>query len=114
MATRLEGDPGTEPCSVVESFELIGSKWRLVVLHDLTDGEKRFSELERSTGASARTLSRVLDSLRESELVAKRMEEESPVATYYRLTPKGEALCPVFAEISSWADEWLAVDGDGE
>jgi DNA-binding HxlR family transcriptional regulator len=111
MATRLESEPGSDPCAVVESFEQIGSKWRLVVLHDLTDGEKRFSELERSTGASARTLSRVLDALRDADLVAKRMEEESPVATYYRLTPKGQGLCPVFSELSSWADEWQ-VEGE--
>jgi DNA-binding HxlR family transcriptional regulator len=34
------------------------------------------------------------------------------VATYYRLTPKGEGLCPVFEELSSWAEEWQ-VEGDG-
>jgi DNA-binding HxlR family transcriptional regulator len=30
------------------------------------------------------------------------------VATYYSLTAKGQSLCPVFDEIESWADDWLA------
>jgi len=95
-------------CPVVESMEQIGSKWRLLVLHDLQDGEKRFNELKRSTDANSRTLSRVLDDLQETGFVERRIEEDAPVATYYRLTAKGESLCPVFDEITAWADEWLA------
>ncbi|GAA0194180.1 winged helix-turn-helix transcriptional regulator [Halobaculum roseum] len=95
------------PCPVVDALEQVGSKWRLVVLHDLLDGEKRFNELKRSTDASARTLSRVLDDLREMDFVEKRMEPDAPVATYYSLTAKGESLSVVFSEVESWAGEWL-------
>ncbi|WP_138007491.1 winged helix-turn-helix transcriptional regulator [Halalkalirubrum salinum] len=96
------------PCAVVDSIGQIGSQWRLVVLHDLQDGEKRFNELKRSTDASSRTLSRVLDDLQEMDFVNRRLEEDAPVATYYSLTKKGRSLCPVFDEIERWADEWLA------
>ncbi len=96
-------------CPVVESMEQIGSKWRLLVLHDLQDGEKRFNELKRSTDANSRTLSRVLDDLQETELVERRLEEDAPVATYYSLTEKGQSLCPVFDEIEAWADSWLDI-----
>jgi DNA-binding HxlR family transcriptional regulator len=117
--------PGTEtdaaedgPCAVVDSLEQIGSQWRLIVLHDLQDGEKRFNELKRSTDASSRTLSRVLDDLQEMDFVDRRMEEDAPVATYYSLTAKGASLCPVFDEIERWADEWLhgapGAEGDAE
>jgi len=94
-------------CSVIDSLNQIGSQWRLIVLHDLQDGEKRFNELKRSTGASSRTLSRVLDDLQETEFVTRRLEEDSPVATYYSLTEKGQSLCPVFDEIEAWSEEWL-------
>ncbi|WP_255246155.1 helix-turn-helix domain-containing protein [Halolamina sp. CBA1230] len=97
----------TEVCPVVDAVEQIGSQWRLVVLHDLTEGEKRFNELKRSTEANARTLSRVLDDLQESGFVERRLEEDAPVATYYSLTGKGESLAPVFDEIESWANEWM-------
>ena len=96
-----------DPCAVVESLDQIGSQWRLVVLYDLLAGEQRFNELKRSTDANARTLSRVLDDLRESGLVDRRAETDAPIATYYRLTEKGEALCPVFDEVEAWADDWL-------
>jgi DNA-binding HxlR family transcriptional regulator len=94
-------------CPVVESMEQIGSKWRLLVLHDLQEGEKRFNELKRSTDANSRTLSRVLDDLQDAGFVERRLEEDAPVATYYSLTDKGRSLCPVFDEIKEWADEWL-------
>ena len=108
QGTRTE-DSG--PCAVVESMEQLGSKWRLVVLYELHEtDEQRFNELKRSTGASARTLSRVLDDLQELDFVDRRLEEEAPVATYYSLTAKGESLCPVFDAIEEWAGEWLDVD----
>ncbi|QIO22770.1 helix-turn-helix domain-containing protein [Haloarcula sp. JP-L23] len=100
------------PCAVIESLEQIGSKWRLVVLHELQNGERRFNELKRATDASSRTLSRVLDDLQEMDFVERRLEEDAPVATYYRLTDKGESLCPVFDEIACWAEEWLASCND--
>ena len=95
---------------MIDSIEQIGSQWRLVVLHDLQGGEKRFNELKRSTGASSRTLSRVLSDLGELGFVDRRVEADAPVATYYSLTAKGGSLCPVFDEIEAWAEEWL----DGE
>lgn len=94
-----------EACTVVEAIEQIGSQWRLIVLQTLLDGEHRFNELKRSTGASSRTLSRVLDDLQETDLVNRRVEDE-PLATYYSLTEKGEGLEPVFERLDSWAEEW--------
>ncbi|MFC6718446.1 winged helix-turn-helix transcriptional regulator [Natrialbaceae archaeon GCM10025810] len=94
-------------CPVIESLEQIGSQWRLAVLHELLGGEQRFNELKRSTGANARTLSRVLDDLGEMGFVDRRIEEDSPIATYYSLTEKGESLEPVFDEIECWASSWL-------
>ena len=114
-ADTTEGEPDADassgpdtPCPVVDSLEQIGSRWRLVVLHELLNGESRFNELKRETDANARTLSRVLDDLQETGFVDRRLEEDAPVATYYSLTAKGESLAPVFEEIDEWAQEWLA------
>jgi len=97
-------------CPIIESLEQLGSQWRLVVLRDLQDGEQRFNELKSSTGASSRTLSRVLDDLQEMDFVDRRVEEASPVATFYSLTEKGQSLCPVFDAVENWADEWVEPD----
>jgi len=107
MATHSTVE-ATDPCPVVESIEQIGSPWRLVILHDLQEGEKRFNELKRSTDANSRTLSRVLDDLQDTGCGDRRREEDAPVATYDSVTAKGQSLCPVFDEIESWADDWLA------
>jgi len=107
-------EKNADACDVVESIEQIGSQWRLIVLSDLRDGEKRFNELKRSTGANSRTLSRVLDDLSDLGFVTRRLEEDAPVATYYSLTAKGESLCPVFDEIEDWAAEWLGEDASAE
>ncbi len=111
-ASSVEAGAGSNrldtPCPVIDSLEQIGSQWRLVVLHELQNGERRFNELKRETDANARTLSRVLDDLQETGFVDRRMEEAAPVATYYSLTAKGESLAPVFEEIDAWAHEWLA------
>jgi DNA-binding HxlR family transcriptional regulator len=96
-----------ELCPIVESIDLLGSRWRLVVLYELQNGEHRFNELKRATEASSRTLSRVLDDLQEAGLVDRRLEEDAPVATYYSLTEKSKALCPVFEELGAWGEEWL-------
>ena len=103
-----------DACPVVRAVEQVGVRWRLLVLHDLQNdvtpgGEKRFNELERSTDASSRTRSRVLDDLGEAGLVDRRVEER-PLATYDSMSEKGCALCPVFAELERWADEWLDRD----
>ncbi len=114
MASEPSGttveDGGPEACPVIESLELIGSRWRLAVLHELLSGEQRFNELKRSTGANARTLSRVLEDLGEMGFVDRRLEEDAPIATYYSLTEKGESLEPVFEEIACWAKTWLDLE----
>lgn len=104
---NIHEDENPDACSVIEAVNKIGSEWRLIVLHDLGDtDEKRFNELKRSTGASSRTLSRVLDDLEEAGLVQRRVEDK-PIATYYSLTESGESLCPVFNELENWADKHL-------
>ncbi|MFB6111417.1 MAG: winged helix-turn-helix transcriptional regulator [Halobacteriaceae archaeon] len=112
MSSQQAAEPktgtGIEACAVIDGLEQIGSQWRLAVLHALQGGEMRFNELQRETDASSRTLSRVLDHLQDAELVTRRVETESPLATYYSLTPKGEALGPVFEAVESWAETWLA------
>lgn len=95
---------------LVQSFEHIGSPWRLVVLDRLQDQEMRFSELNRSIDASTSTLSRVLDDLEEDGLVERRIEEASPIATYYTVTEKGGALQPALRSLAEWAEEWVRAD----
>src|SRR4029450_3325177 len=47
----------TGTCSVATTAEIVGSKWTVLIVHDLSEGPRRFTELERScAGISPRTL----------------------------------------------------------
>lgn len=101
-----------ELCPVSQAFEEIGSKWRLVVMHSLhLHGEQRFTHLQETTSADSATLSRVLEELADREFVTRRLEDR-PIATYYSLTAKGQALASVFDETEVWADEWTGAKSD--
>ncbi|MHB9288624.1 winged helix-turn-helix transcriptional regulator [Halobacteriales archaeon Cl-PHB] len=98
-------DRNRAACPTVHAIGVIGETWRLNVLYGLRQGEKRFNELKRATGASSRTLSQALDALQEADLVRRRSEEADPIAVFYGLTEKGEDLEPVFAELEDWAEK---------
>lgn len=99
-----------EVCPVARAFEMIGSKWRLTVLRCLQVwGEQRFCELQETSTADSATLSRVLSELEEKDLVHRRLEDQ-PIATYYRLSERGEALADLFEEFEEWAIDWTEVD----
>ncbi|PCR88791.1 winged helix-turn-helix transcriptional regulator [Natrinema ejinorense] len=94
-------------CAGVQSLDQFGTKWRLRILYNLFDGDHRFNELKRASGASSYTLSRVLESLGEDGIVDRRVEEGPPVETHYSLTEKGAALEPVFDAIDEWNADWV-------
>ena len=99
-----------EQCPTLKTLEQIGSKWRLIVFWGLQDGELRFNELKRKTGASSQTLSRVLDNLQELGFVERRVEADGPVAVYYALTQKGAELESLFEDVEQWAERWIEAE----
>ncbi|MFY4815535.1 winged helix-turn-helix transcriptional regulator [Halorubrum salsamenti] len=100
-------------CPVIQAIDQIGTPWRMNIIYALREGEKRFNELKRSTGARSKTLSDALDELVDNDIVTRRMEEDAPVAVYYGLTTKGEDLLDVLAELDEWAKDWGEVAPEG-
>ncbi len=95
-------------CSVAACAEIVGAKWTALLLHDLSEGARRFSELEHScAGISPRTLSERLRALEDDEIVLRRSYSESPPRVEYELTEKGEALLPIIAEMRRFGRSWL-------
>jgi DNA-binding HxlR family transcriptional regulator len=100
-----------ETCSVAASAEIIGAKWTALLVHDLSEGPRRFSELEHScAGISPRTLSERLRALEDEGIVERRSYPESPPRVEYELTDKGEALLPIIAEMRRFGHSWLVED----
>jgi len=95
-------------CSVAACAEIIGAKWTALLVHDLSEGPRRFSELRDSCpGISPRTLSERLRTLEQGEMVVRRSYAESPPRVEYELTQKGEALLPIITEMRRFGHLWL-------
>jgi DNA-binding HxlR family transcriptional regulator len=68
--------------------ELVGKKWRAVVIWYLKDGPKRFSELKRAIPAvSVKVLSEVLKEMEDNELIIRKQYPSIPVKVTYELHP---------------------------
>jgi DNA-binding HxlR family transcriptional regulator len=95
-------------CSVAACAEIIGAKWTALLVHDLSEGPRRFSDLERALpGISPRTLSERLRALEGEEILARKSYAESPPRVEYELTEKGEALLPIIREMRRFGADWL-------
>ena len=95
-------------CSVAACAEIIGAKWTALLVHDLSEGPRRFSELEHSCrGISPRTLSERLRWLEAEALVVRRSYPESPPRVEYELTEKGVALLPIIDEMRRFGHDFL-------
>jgi DNA-binding HxlR family transcriptional regulator len=96
-------------CAVAACAEIIGAKWTALLVHDLSEGARRFSELEHScAGISPRTLSERLRALEDEGIVERRSYPESPPRVEYELTGKGEALLPIIAEMRRFGHDHLS------
>jgi len=100
-----------ETCSVAACAEIIGAKWTAILVHDLSEGPRRFSELEHScVGISPRTLSERLRALEDDGIVTRQSYPESPPRVEYALTEKGEALLPIIEEMRRFGHSWLMAE----
>ena len=92
-------------CSVACTAEIIGSKWTAVIVHDLSEGPRRFSELERSCpGISPRTLSERLRGLEQEGIIVRASARRR---VDYELTEKGQALLPIIDAMRGFGHAWL-------
>ena len=82
------------------TLQVIGSKWTVLVIAELSKGFKRFGELEKLlTGISPRTLSLRLSSLEKFGIIERKAYPEVPPRVEYKLSPKGKTLEPVLKVI---------------
>ncbi len=92
---------------VATAMDVIGNKWTALILRDLIDGSKRFSELERSLkGISPRTLSQRLDDLEKCQIITKASFAEVPPRIEYTLTEKGRDLLPILKQMANWGNKY--------
>jgi len=95
-------------CSIAGALELIGDRWALLLIRDLSLGLHRYDELRASTGIPAATLAARLKHLTASGIVERKRYEDRPPRDEYRLTRKGRDLWKVNVALREWGDRWDA------
>ncbi|MTD40255.1 transcriptional regulator [Erwinia sp. CPCC 100877] len=90
-------------CDVATTVQLVGSKWKLLIIRDLISGPKRTSQLKRSlAGVSQKVLTESLSSMIEDGLVDRIDLKKAPPHVEYQLTPLGESFLPVIESMRQW------------
>jgi DNA-binding HxlR family transcriptional regulator len=97
-------------CAVETAIEIIGGRWKVLILQELFGGVRRFSELHRAlAGVSHRTLTQQLRELERHGIIHRKIHRQVPPKVEYSLTPLGETLRPVIAVMHDWAEEYRRV-----
>ena len=94
-------------CPVEMTLQLIGDKWKVLILRDLMTGTKRFSELKKSlNGITQKVLTANLRSMEESGLLTRKVYPEVPPKVEYTLTETGYSLKPILDSMMIWGTEY--------
>ncbi|BCN30967.1 winged helix-turn-helix transcriptional regulator [Anaeromicropila herbilytica] len=90
-------------CPVETTLQLIGDKWKVLIIRDLLTGTKRFNELMRSvTGITQKVLTSHLRSMEAAGLVNRKVYPEVPPKVEYSLTDTGFSLKPILDSMVTW------------
>lgn len=95
-------------CPVEETLNLIGGKYKALILWHLSDGKLRFSELKKLIGsATAKMLTQQLRELEASKLIHREVFPIIPPKVEYSLTDLGKSLMPVLVAMRDWGTGYL-------
>ncbi len=102
MDTVKAEDKRKSPATV--TLQVIGGKWKVLVLYELFLGVKRFSELRRLlSGVTQKMLTQQLREMEQDGLVHREIYPQVPPKVEYSLTPLGSSLKPIVDAMCEWA-----------
>lgn len=104
MSKNVELNGKIYPCTVSLAMDLIGGKWKTVILFHLKDGERRYTELRKEMSTMTEmTLSLQLKQLERDGLISRMVfGDKPPVKVVYQLTDFGKTFIPTLESINAW------------
>ncbi|MCA6093263.1 helix-turn-helix transcriptional regulator [Streptomyces sp. SCA3-4] len=110
MATS--GRPGAAHCGIDAAMEVVGGKWKVLILWALEQRPHRFGELRRGIpGVTEKVLAAQLRELEADGIVHREAHDEVPPRVEYSLTPLGAELGEALAPLGAWGTKHLVPGG---
>ena len=107
MKTKAELIP---ECPVATTVQLIGSKWKLLILRNLLVRPWRFNELQKNLeGISQRALTECLRSMETDGIIIRTVYPEVPPRVEYSISELGETLRPILNSMQLWGENYKAM-----
>ena len=100
-------------CPVGRASAVIGDRWTLVIMRELSMGNRRFDTLQAQTMASPQMLTNRLKRLESDGMLQRHAYSERPIRYEYHLTAKGEAFSSVLFALRSWGETWCKEPEEG-
>jgi DNA-binding HxlR family transcriptional regulator len=91
--------------AIRDTLDVVGGKWKLVLISLLRSGKKGFNELSREAGISPRILSKELHELEMHGLVSRKVRDTKPISVEYELTAYSETLGEVLIALEKWGNQ---------
>lgn len=105
---ECDSSDGGGLCPVLAAIGVIGTEWRLAIVHRLLEGPQRFSEILKSNPhLNAKTLSATLKFLESQGVVQRTVVSTRPFSVVYSLTEMGLGLAPAARELKAWGERWV-------
>ena len=94
-------------CPVATTVQLIGSKWKLLILRNLLQRPWRFNELKKSLdGISQKVLTDSLRSMEKDGIITRTVYPEVPPRVEYALSDVRETMRPILMAMQEWGDNY--------
>src|SRR5688572_23373412 len=104
-----------ERCPVTASMEVIGGKWKILIIHLISNDINRFGKMSMMMkDISKQMLTTQLRDLERDGLLERVIYPEIPPRVEYFLTPKAKALMPALTVLRDWGLEYALVDKPAE
>ncbi|AEN12069.1 MULTISPECIES: helix-turn-helix domain-containing protein [unclassified Streptomyces] len=98
--------PGAYVCGIDAAMDVIGGRWKVLILWALDERPFRFGELRRQVpGVTEKVLTSHLRELEQDGIVHREVYDEVPPRVEYSLTPRGVALNEALAPLGAWGRE---------
>ena len=98
-------------CSIARSLDLVGERWTILVIREVFNGRRKFSEMQRSLGVARNVLTARLQRLVDEGILERRPYSEQPKRYEYFLTEKGLDLWPLMISLMQWGDKHMPLPG---